>query len=379
MKSPILLLVAGLTVALSTINAADPPEVVTVVADGTGTTIEEATKDAIRNAVRQVVGVLIDAETQVKNDEVIADKVIALSNGFVKKFEKVSEKKEGGLIRVKIKAQVEKGQVTASLKAAKVITTAVDGESLAAEKMTKEEVKKNAVALLTKEIASFPKAYQAAVVGKVQLDKTGVVAQIAFGVDKEKYLKAAKSMTDVLDKAASSKSAAVLRGNAGSGQFTADPRARELVRLRGDKPKDVAFIHVMVGANENLTSLRWQSYALDAEIVKSIATAIDTRVIVTCQLKGKGGAVVDESKFEYSAGGREWERWGLPTMEMHGDLFISPFIIKAHSQQSIGFSTFITEYSPVMSEKLQFNITDQELKQVTSADCEVVSKKDEKR
>jgi hypothetical protein len=42
---------------------------------GSVSTADEALKDAFRNAVRQVVGAVVDADTLVKNDEVIDDKV----------------------------------------------------------------------------------------------------------------------------------------------------------------------------------------------------------------------------------------------------------------------------------------------------------------
>ena len=57
-----------------------------VVAEGVGTTADEAIKDAFRNAVRQVVGAVVDAETLVKNDELIDDKVLTYSDGFIKGY-----------------------------------------------------------------------------------------------------------------------------------------------------------------------------------------------------------------------------------------------------------------------------------------------------
>ena len=72
-----------------------------------GRTPKEALKDAFRQAVQQVVGVAVDAETQVKNDEVIADKVLTYSDGLITKYEEVSKTERKGLVRIKIKATVE--------------------------------------------------------------------------------------------------------------------------------------------------------------------------------------------------------------------------------------------------------------------------------
>jgi hypothetical protein len=122
----------------------------TVVAEGTGKTAKTALKDAFRNAVNRVVGMLVDAETQVKNDEVISDQILEYSGGFVASYDKISEKEDEGLIRVKIKAQIERRQVIAKLRAAKVTVRAVEGKDLAAEVLTQREARKNATAVFAR-------------------------------------------------------------------------------------------------------------------------------------------------------------------------------------------------------------------------------------
>ncbi|MEK6238929.1 MAG: SHD1 domain-containing protein, partial [Planctomycetales bacterium] len=54
----------------------------TVLAEGVGTANDAALKDAFRNAVRQVVGTVVDAETLINNDKLIDDKVLTYSDGF---------------------------------------------------------------------------------------------------------------------------------------------------------------------------------------------------------------------------------------------------------------------------------------------------------
>ena len=87
-----------------------------VIAEGVGATAEDAIKDAFRHAVRQVVGAVVDAETLIENDEIIEDKVLTYSDGFIKSYEEVvgSKKVKDGLHRIKIKAQVERGSVLPS-------------------------------------------------------------------------------------------------------------------------------------------------------------------------------------------------------------------------------------------------------------------------
>jgi hypothetical protein len=80
----------------------------TVIAEGVGLTAAEAREDACRNAVRQVVGVVVQAETLVQDDEVVSDKVFASSNGLVKEYEEISKKQKDGLVLVKISAVVQR-------------------------------------------------------------------------------------------------------------------------------------------------------------------------------------------------------------------------------------------------------------------------------
>src|SRR6516164_7487637 len=61
-------------------NAGDSKD--RVIAEGVGTTADDALRDAFRAAVRQTVGTMVDAETLVKNDTVISDKVLTYSDGI---------------------------------------------------------------------------------------------------------------------------------------------------------------------------------------------------------------------------------------------------------------------------------------------------------
>ena len=67
-----------------------------VIAEGAGGTSDEVLKDAFRSAVRQVVGAVVDAETLIKDDEVITDKVLTYSDGMIKTYEVVSKKVRQG-------------------------------------------------------------------------------------------------------------------------------------------------------------------------------------------------------------------------------------------------------------------------------------------
>ena len=90
----LLCLIMGMS--LPSLHAADkaaPKDPTVVLARGVSINAEKALLNALRNAVQQVVGVVVDAETLVKNEKVVKDEILDFSNGFVEKFEKIREEK----------------------------------------------------------------------------------------------------------------------------------------------------------------------------------------------------------------------------------------------------------------------------------------------
>jgi len=189
-----------------------------VIVEGTGDSSANAIKDAFRNAVRQVVGALVDAETLVKNDELVEDKILTYSNGFIKTYTEIpgSQKTQGGIHRIKIKAVVETGGVIAKLKASNITVKDVDGKGLFAEVMTKLDSEKDGLVLIEKHLKNFPQNCMSAVVvgGPEIVSKTDEKVIAKFTLKIEPNLKEYKVFTDniipVLEKAAFKKFSAEL-------------------------------------------------------------------------------------------------------------------------------------------------------------------------
>ena len=130
-KSVILATVAALLFPLAVV-AGDSGKLVEVVATGHGSTVREAKKAALRAAVEQVVGTMIDATTLVENDELIEDEILTYAPGMVEKSIDIGEpkKSEDGFFTVKIKATVKKGKLEEKLRAASAVSVALDGQDL---------------------------------------------------------------------------------------------------------------------------------------------------------------------------------------------------------------------------------------------------------
>ena len=174
-----------------------------VVGEGVGASADLALKDAFRNAVRQVVGAYVDAETLVKNDELVEDKILTYSNGFIKTFSEVegSKKVQGGIYRVKIKAVVETGSVIAKLKASNISIKEVDGKGLFAEVVSKMDSEKDAAALLKKSFEGFPNSIMAfSVAGKPNiLDKNEKFATVEIPIKIEVNMNSFKAYVKQMD------------------------------------------------------------------------------------------------------------------------------------------------------------------------------------
>ena len=133
-----------------------PPPMQEVEATGQGINADEAFKQAVIDAVRQVVGTLVSAENVINNERVIKDEVLTLSKGFVEKVLKQDKRNlSDGTWEVRLKCVVRKGQVYGKLQEAKVPTVKVDGVSLYADVVSQINVQKESTRVLAKAFDEF--------------------------------------------------------------------------------------------------------------------------------------------------------------------------------------------------------------------------------
>ena len=156
-------------VAMSAEEGADPGLKVVEVG-GAGIDVDAAKKDAYREAVRQVVGAYVNSATRTENDELIEDKVVALSSGFVEKAETLKESAKDGLVRVRIRATVRVSKVLDSLKKHNIAVAKIDGESLGAKLLTQQDQKAGFAELTNMALKGYPlPCFKASVVGEPRL------------------------------------------------------------------------------------------------------------------------------------------------------------------------------------------------------------------
>ncbi|MBQ6471012.1 MAG: hypothetical protein IJJ33_03430 [Victivallales bacterium] len=129
------------------VSFAEETQTTVVISRGIGTSADEALKDAFVQAVQQVAGCLMSAETMVQNDEIIKDKVLTYSDGFVNKYDVLRPvaEKQPGMFEVTIKATVEQKKIMKRLQDANILRNEVKGmENVWAQMVTKEINKEKA-------------------------------------------------------------------------------------------------------------------------------------------------------------------------------------------------------------------------------------------
>lgn len=76
---------------------------------------ELAVSDGLRSAVEQVVGLLVDSRTRVRNYELIEDSILIRSTGYVAGYEILSTRLTGGTLEVRLRVRVRREELVRDL------------------------------------------------------------------------------------------------------------------------------------------------------------------------------------------------------------------------------------------------------------------------
>ena len=138
---------------------ASESEIVKVKGRGVGTDKTEALKDAYRDAVERAVGLYVDAEQMMKNEELVKDQILTQSNAYIEKYDVAKETtKPNGLVEIQILAEVRKAALTKKLSDV-MPTVTVDATTASrnahAQAVTEAKMQGDALALVKNELKSF--------------------------------------------------------------------------------------------------------------------------------------------------------------------------------------------------------------------------------
>jgi hypothetical protein len=101
----------GTALGQEQVEAVESEGVATILQGNTDIARDKAIVDAQRKAVEQAVGVLMSSESIVENYELLSDRILTQSAGYIKTYQLLDEKKEGDEYRVRIKAEIGLGEL----------------------------------------------------------------------------------------------------------------------------------------------------------------------------------------------------------------------------------------------------------------------------
>lgn len=188
-------------------------EYIEILVDGAGLDKESAMNNAYQNAVKQAVGLYIDAETLIDNNQEVKDKILTHSRGIIDKVEVISDQNDDGIYRVEILAQVIKQELEEKVKPISSDKTSfnIDGESLVATKISKEQQEADAKAIL-EEIESYIMKESInwldfSIDGETRLSDNNdyIEVDVLINNNFDNYLKGIKKPLEMLDQIAISK------------------------------------------------------------------------------------------------------------------------------------------------------------------------------
>jgi hypothetical protein len=288
-----------------------------VVADGVGSTREEALKDAFRSAVRQAVGAVVEAETVLQGERVISDRVLDYSGGVVRTYKELEARQEGGLWRVRVAAVVERRVPPTRLRQPPVTAGAVRGQDIAAEALTRREAREKAAALLGEVLADLPNVLAARARQPRAADYDECRAELRLDVtvvaDPRRYEAFAKRLLPVLGAVSLGKGSLLLRagavppalaahqfpgpapGEAGLSLGRTLPRPGFLDQVVPGGDEGCWYAWVLAGADPRWARLRWHAFRLDADL-ESVARALGGSLVLEVSLLGRGGEPVAEQE-----------------------------------------------------------------------------------
>jgi hypothetical protein len=119
----LLLVIQGFVVPNAFSQTVESQGVAAIVQGNLDISRDRALDDALRNAVEQATGSLIDNRTLVENYQLLYDKIYSQSRGYVQSYEIIGQDVAQGLFRITIEAKVSNAALKNDLQALNVLMT----------------------------------------------------------------------------------------------------------------------------------------------------------------------------------------------------------------------------------------------------------------
>jgi hypothetical protein len=252
---------------------------VKVVATGVGMDGEMALKNAFSHAIEQAVGVLVDAETIVDNDQLIRDQVLTFTRGVLQQYAVTGRWQEEGLWHVRIWALVSVNPLSEKLTAQNITVRQVPGELLWGQAVVEIQNESQAAEIFARAMRDFgiDKLVKVEIVGEPDaIEKNPVTAKLRVRVrltpDFEKWQPLHRNLEPILKKIASA--------SASFATVAQPPNPDAYCNMVLDKETDERLIQTLQGeggvaclfkeANRTGTATYWQAFRVPAPIKEEL-------------------------------------------------------------------------------------------------------------
>jgi hypothetical protein len=373
------------------------PTTVDIVASGVGRDETDATKDALRNAVRQAIGAIVGIDTMIQNEEVVRDQILTYSDGFVEKYEPVGKPQTtlSGLTSVTIRARIVRDKLIQKARAASISLLEVDGKGMFAEAITKAEQKRSAQALITAEFKDVPqKLITAEVVGKPRYDDRAqrVIVTARLAVDSAAYDSFVGRLTKTLDgiggpSFTTSSTEIGTRNDGPSGQERlsdiyfpeSEFPAKYLYNISGWQDTNYTILAVCSRYNPKMTSSSWRLYVLDPAVLDAINAKLSC-LSISIEVLDANKKIIDCRYIPLGKLGNQSRHYEGPvTFESAmGDACLSPqLLIAPFANGRIDASHFFKTVRLSVwggceaTEQVEFELKPEELARIATIVCKV--------
>jgi hypothetical protein len=213
--------------------AAASPQAAEVVVTGVGTDPEKAVQNAFSQAIEQTVGVLVDAESVVKNDQLIRDEILTYSRGYVEKYDVVKRWQEDALHHATIRAVVARDKLVEKLRGMKIAVHEVAGDLASHQFEFDAKNEEQAAEMFGKALAAFDmtKLTKVEIMGEPEITREGANATVHVDVqlspDLTQWAQVSQGLRYVLA-AAATRRGGLTRSHKGAGLSQGCPLAKQL-------------------------------------------------------------------------------------------------------------------------------------------------------
>ena len=274
-----------------------------VVATGIAADPDKAVQSAFSQAIEQAVGVLVDAETLVQNDQLVRESILTFSRGFVQEFKVISRWEKDGLHYARIRALVKVTELSARLEASDIAVREVPGELLYHQVIHELINEDNAAQMFAKATRDLriDKLVKVTIVGEPEVvDKDEAVARLrvklALAPDLEAWAEVRRGLVALLNKIALKTSAfsAGVGRQSKYGWCGLEVANEDILRMRQELTGEGIDVRVFKSMNRRGTETAWQAFRVP-EYLREELDLLHNRQLqcnLTVDLLDGGGEVI---------------------------------------------------------------------------------------